>query len=194
MLCVQSESAVSNPSDSWYQPSLFILRLRAMQLLQGSITINTNNDKSITSHLQHLIVQCSDNVGDMKVPSVKLEVDGEPIFLTLRVLPYGQREGVLKALKKMKQDGVLNKVESSASIVVAMKSDGRTPRTCEDYRLTLNPRLRRCAATTMEPEDFMKSLHGCQHFSKIHLADGYCYVRIRLSVPIDRPIACHSWS
>ncbi|VDP82241.1 unnamed protein product [Echinostoma caproni] len=62
----------------------------------------------------------------MKVPSVKLEVDGEPIFLKRRVLPYGQREGVLKALQNMEQDVLISKVESSAwatPIVVAMKSD-----------------------------------------------------------------------
>ncbi|VDP65681.1 unnamed protein product [Echinostoma caproni] len=59
---------------------------------------------------------------------------------------------------------------------MAMKSDGRTPRICGNYRLTLNPRLRRYAATTMEPEDFMKSLHGCQYFSKIDLADAYLQI------------------
>ncbi|VDP81443.1 unnamed protein product [Echinostoma caproni] len=67
---------------------------------------------------------CSGNVGGMKVPWVKLEVDGEPIFIKRRILPYGQREGVLKALQNMEQDGVISKVESSAwatPILVAMK-------------------------------------------------------------------------
>ncbi|VDP94982.1 unnamed protein product [Echinostoma caproni] len=127
MLCVQSESGVSIPIRflvSAHSPS--ILGLRAMRLLQGFIILHTNNDMSVTSHLQHLIVQCSGNVGDMKVPSVKLEVDGEPIFLKRRVLPYGQREGVLKAFQNMEQDVVISKVESSAwatPIVVVMKSD-----------------------------------------------------------------------
>ncbi|VDP94117.1 unnamed protein product [Echinostoma caproni] len=77
----------------------------------------------ITSHFQHLIVQCSGNVGGMKVPSVKLELDGESIFLKRRVLPYGQREDVLNALQKMEQDGVMSKVEYgiwATPIVVAM--------------------------------------------------------------------------
>ncbi|VDP81979.1 unnamed protein product [Echinostoma caproni] len=104
----------------------------------------------------------------MKVLSV---LDGEPVFLKRCVLPYGQREGVLKALQKIEQDGVISKVESSAlatPIVVAMKSDDGIPGISGDYRLTLNPRLRRCAATTMKPANFMKSLHGCQYFSKIN--------------------------
>ncbi|VDP91977.1 unnamed protein product [Echinostoma caproni] len=57
---------------------------------------------------------CSGNVGGMKLPSVELEVDGEPMFLKRRVLPYGQREDVLKALQKIEQEGVMSKVESSA--------------------------------------------------------------------------------
>ncbi|VDP87737.1 unnamed protein product [Echinostoma caproni] len=95
-------------------------------------------------------------------------------FLKRRVLPYGQRKGVLKALQKMEQDGVIIKVESTAwapPVVMAMKRDSSTPWICGDCRLNLNPRLQRCAATTVESEDFMKSLHGCQYFSKIVLAD-----------------------
>ncbi|VDP91785.1 unnamed protein product [Echinostoma caproni] len=117
-------------SDSRYQATVHspsILALQAMRLLQGSITLHTN-DKPITSHLQYFIVQCSGNVGGMKVPSVKF-------FLKRRVLPYGQREGALKALQKMEQDDVISKAESSAwatPIVVAMKSDGRTARICGD--------------------------------------------------------------
>ncbi|VDP95411.1 unnamed protein product [Echinostoma caproni] len=102
------------------------------------------------------IRKCFDNVGGMKVQSVKLEVDGKTVFLKRRVLPYVQREGVLKALQKVKQNGMISKVESSAwatPIIMAMKIEGRTPRNCGYYRLTLNPRLRRCAVTTMEPED-----------------------------------------
>ncbi|VDP91911.1 unnamed protein product [Echinostoma caproni] len=99
----------------------------------------------------------------MKAATVNLEVNGDPVFLKRRVLPYGQREGVPKALQKMEQDGVISKDESSAweaLIVVAMKSDGRTPRICRDYRLTLSHRLRRCAASTMESEISMKDSKG----------------------------------
>ncbi|VDP47991.1 unnamed protein product [Echinostoma caproni] len=98
----------------------------------------------ITSHLQHLIVQRSGNVRGIEVPSVKLEVDGAPVYLKRRVLSYGQWEGVMKALQKMEQDGVISKFESSAwtaPIVVAMKIDDKTLGICRDNRLRLNPRL-----------------------------------------------------
>ncbi|VDP81013.1 unnamed protein product [Echinostoma caproni] len=67
VLCVQSESGVSIPVRflvSARSPS--ILGLRAMWLLEGSITLHTNNDMPITSHFQHLIAQCSDDLGGMK--------------------------------------------------------------------------------------------------------------------------------
>lgn len=41
-------------------------------------------------------------------------------------------------------------------IVEIMKSGGKTLRTCGDYPLTLNPRLRRYASTTMNPEVFIQ--------------------------------------
>ncbi|VDP94160.1 unnamed protein product [Echinostoma caproni] len=139
MLCVQSESGVSIPIRflvSTHSPS--ILGLRVMRLLQGSITLHTNNDMPITSHLQHLIVQCSVIVGIMKVPSVRMEVDDEPIFLKHRVLPYGQREGVLKAVQKMEQDGVISKAKSSAW---AMKGDDQAE---GDHMSTPNIQARSC--------------------------------------------------
>ncbi|VDP86227.1 unnamed protein product [Echinostoma caproni] len=112
----------------------------------------------------------------MNVQPAKLVVDREPIFMKRRVIPYGQRDGVLQALEKMERDGIITRVTSSmwaTPIVIAIKSDGKTPRICGDYRLTLNPRLRKYTATTMKPEDFMKALRGHTCFSKIDLADAY---------------------
>ncbi|VDP28119.1 unnamed protein product [Echinostoma caproni] len=106
------------------------------------------------THLQHLVVKCSNNTGGMNAQPVKLEVDGEPIFLKRRVISYGQRDGVRQTLDKMERDSIITRVTSSAwatPIVIALNSDGKTPRICGNYRLTLNPRLQKCAATTMEP-------------------------------------------
>ncbi|VDP89395.1 unnamed protein product [Echinostoma caproni] len=80
-------------------------------------------------HLQHLGVKCSNNTGDMNVQPAKLEVDGEPIFLKRRAIPYGQRDVVLQALEKMERDGIITRVTSSTwamPIVIAIKSDGKT--------------------------------------------------------------------
>ncbi|VDP91910.1 unnamed protein product, partial [Echinostoma caproni] len=101
------------------------------------------------THLQHLVVKFSNNTGGINVQRAKLEVDGEPISLKRRVIPYGQRDGVLQVLEKMERDGIITRVTSSTwamPIEIAIKNDGKTSRICGDYRLTLNPRLRKCAA------------------------------------------------
>ncbi|VDP94147.1 unnamed protein product [Echinostoma caproni] len=158
-----------------------ILGLTAIRALNHSMSLHTSSLPNVHTRLQRLIVQCSNNTGSMKVRLAKLEVEGEPIFLKRRVIPYGRREGVLKALEKMEHDGILTRVISSAwatPIVITIKSDGKTPRICDDYRLTLNLRLRKCATTTMEPEDFKKALHGSTCFSKINLADAYLQISL----------------
>ncbi|MBM6549445.1 hypothetical protein, partial [Streptococcus dysgalactiae] len=70
-----------------------------------------------------------------KIPPARLEENEEPIFMKRRVIPYGQRDGVLKGLEKMEHDGVITRVTSSSwatPIVVAVKKDGKTPRICVD--------------------------------------------------------------
>ncbi|VDP84860.1 unnamed protein product [Echinostoma caproni] len=64
------------------------------------------------TRLQRLIVKCSNNTGGMNVQPDKLKVDGGPIFLKRRVIPYGQRGGVLQALEKMERDGIITRVTS----------------------------------------------------------------------------------
>ncbi|VDP88754.1 unnamed protein product [Echinostoma caproni] len=136
------------------------------------MSLHTSSMYNMHTHLQHLVKKCSYNKGGMNVQPAKLEVDGEPIFLKRRVIPYGQRDGVLQTLEKVKRDGIITRVTSSTwamLIVIAIKSDGKTPRIPGDYRLTLNPRLQKCAATTIGSADFLKALHGSTCFSKIDL-------------------------
>lgn len=79
------------------------------------------------------------------------------------MLPYGQRERVLKAMNKMEPEGNIAYISSSVwvtPIVMVMKIDGQTLGICGDYHLTVNHRLRRYATTTMEPDDFMKCILG----------------------------------
>ncbi|VDP90562.1 unnamed protein product [Echinostoma caproni] len=83
----------------------------------------------------------------MNVQPAKLEVDGEPIFPKRRVILYGQRDGVLQALGKMESDGIITRVTSSTwatTIVMAIKSDGKTPRICGDYGLTQPAAVKVC--------------------------------------------------
>lgn len=43
--------------------------------------------------------------GEMKIPTVKIEFDGDSIFAKPRVLPYGLREAVRKTLDSLVSSG-----------------------------------------------------------------------------------------
>ncbi|VDP17511.1 unnamed protein product [Echinostoma caproni] len=116
----------------------------AMRTLGHSLSLQTSEVKSdTTEEIRKLVIRCTENTGGMSVPEAVLEVNVESVFLKRRILPNGQRD-VLKAIKRMRKNGVISRMTSSTwanPIAIAMKSDGRTPGICGDYRLTLNPRL-----------------------------------------------------
>ncbi|VDP76928.1 unnamed protein product [Echinostoma caproni] len=107
-----------------------ILGLIAIRELNHCVLLHTYTISNMHIYLQHLVVKCSNNTGGMNVKPAKLEVDGEPIFLKRRVIPYGQRDGVLQALEKIERDGTITRVTSSTwatPIVNSIKSDSKTP-------------------------------------------------------------------
>ncbi|VDP28113.1 unnamed protein product [Schistosoma margrebowiei] len=119
----------------------------------------------------------------MKNQPIKLEVQGDPIFLKRRIIPYGLREAVHETLNDLCAKSIIEPIQSSAwgtPIVTPLKSDGKTPRICGDYRLTLNSSLLKQTCTTVEAEDILNRLHGSEVFSKVDLKDAY------LQIPLDQ--------
>ncbi len=71
-----------------------------------------------------------------------------------------------------------------------LKPDGKTPRICGDYRLTLNRSLLQQSCTTEEPEDVLHKLNGAKVFSKIDLQNSF------YQIPLDddlKAIATTFW-
>ncbi len=132
------------------QRGLTLLGLKAMKQLSVSITLQANVAPA-PRDLQSKVAACKVAKGGFKVPPVRLEVSGDPVHLKRRMLPYGLREPVRQQLSKMLEDGIISEVESSAwgtPIVTPLKPDGKTPRICGDYRLTLNRSLLQQSCTT----------------------------------------------
>ncbi|VDP83506.1 unnamed protein product [Echinostoma caproni] len=90
-----------------------ILGLAVIRVLNNSVIIHTSTASNVHTHLRHLIANFSNNFGGMNVQPAKLEVDGEPIFMKRRVIQYGQREGVLKAIGKKERDGIVTRLTLS---------------------------------------------------------------------------------
>lgn len=112
----------------------------------------------------------------MKVDSVILEVDGDPVVLKRGTLPCGQSEGVLEIVNKMNNEVVIFLVCLSVrakSTAVLLKSHKQITCICGYYRLTLTPWLRRCDTTAVG------------YFSKLYLTNTYLLI---LLSPQSRPV------
>jgi transposase InsO family protein len=178
LLAIDSETVVCDFIVTVKGPS--VLGLKALRSLKFSLSFlsQIDNDKQIRSLIHH----CSLASGGMKISPVHLEINCEPIFMKRRLISYGLREPVKKALQSLCDRGILIPVEASqwaTPIVTPLKQDGRTPRVCGDYRVTLNPKLLQRSCTTVEPEAILSRLHGSCIFSKIDLKDAY------LQIPLD---------
>jgi hypothetical protein len=157
-----------------------VLGLDGLRRLNIAISLTCSN-LHLPLEVENLIVQCSQSRGGIKIEPVHLEVVGEPVFLKARTMAYGLMDVVKKTLDDLVTDGILEPVNCSAwatPIVIALKSNGQ-PRICGDYKVTINPLLKKTACTTQEIEDMFTSLHGSTIFSKIDLTNAF------LQVPLD---------
>ncbi|CAH8542619.1 unnamed protein product [Schistosoma intercalatum] len=163
------------------ETGLSILGLKNLKRLKVELSFLVSKENSDTL-LKDLIAMCAKCSGGMKIKPIKLQVQGDPVFLKRRIIPYGLREAVRKTLNDLCVKGIIEPIQSSAwgtPIVTPLKSDGKTPRICGDYRLTLNSRLLKQTCTTVEAEDILNRLHGSKVFSKVDLKDAY------LQIPLD---------
>ncbi|VDP77350.1 unnamed protein product [Echinostoma caproni] len=87
--------------------------LTATHALNYSVSLHTSLWPNVHTPSQRLVVKFYHNTPDMNVEPAKSEVDGEPIFMKRRVIPYDQREDLLKTTEKMERDGIITRVTSS---------------------------------------------------------------------------------
>ncbi|VDP78200.1 unnamed protein product [Schistosoma curassoni] len=76
----------------------------------------------------------------MKIKPIKLQVQGDPVFLKRREIHYGLREAVHKTLKDLCAKDVIELIQSSTwgtPIATPSKPDDKTSRICGDCSLTL---------------------------------------------------------
>ena len=104
-----------------------------------------------------------------------LKEDSQPCFLKTRQMPYALKPKVEEELRRLQNEGILNKVEWSewaTPIVPVPKKDGSV-RLCGDYKVTVNPELQAEQCPLPRIEDIFANLAGGQKFSKIDLRQAY---------------------
>lgn len=107
--------------------------------------------------MEDLNLKCSQATGDMKEPSVAIEVTIDPHVSQL------QHHSV--------ENRILVSVESSSwaiPIATLLKSDGKIPHICSDYYLTVNHCLKQPTRTTVELKNILRKRIGLKVLSKIN--------------------------
>lgn len=122
----------------------------------------------------------SDTLGTYTGDPVKLHVVEEPKFFRARQVAYSQVDKVTAAIRKMTDEGILKKVQTSscaAPIVPVEKKNGEI-RVCGDFRCTFN----QCAEPVKYPipkvEDLHATLRGCTVFSTLDMSQAYHQVPV----------------
>ncbi|XP_053619708.1 uncharacterized protein K02A2.6-like [Plodia interpunctella] len=102
-------------------------------------------------------------------------IDKNPIFIKARSLPLALRGPVERELARLEAEGTIKKVDYSeygTPIVPVIKKSGEI-RICGDYKVTVNPKLRREPYPLPRIEELFAALSGGEQFSKIDLTNAY---------------------
>lgn len=165
------------------------LKLKNIEIQMNNIgcDIPCNKTNGLVSRLQEKYPDVfAEGLGTCtKLFSLKL-IDQEPIFHKARNLPLALRGPVEQELDRLVKEGTIVKVEHSeygTPIVPVVKKCGSI-RICGDYKVTINPKIRREPYPLPRIEELYATLRGAQVFSKIDLA--HAYEQIILS-PESRP-------
>ncbi|XP_039759578.1 uncharacterized protein K02A2.6-like [Pararge aegeria] len=157
--------------------------LRHLQLNNISIRLNHLGQPNTVDETEQIILNFKQEFSDVFAPglgtctkkfSLRLK-DDEPVFHKARNLPLALREPVEKEIQRLVSQGTIVRVENSdygTPIVPVIKKCGSI-RICGDYKVTINPKLKREPYPLPRIEELYSILSGGIFFSKIDLAHAY---------------------
>ncbi|XP_057331051.1 uncharacterized protein K02A2.6-like [Microplitis mediator] len=124
----------------------------------------------------------SETLGKFKNKKVKLELeeDAKPVLCKARSLPYALKAKVEEEIKRLVCEGILVPVKDSewaTPIVPVIKSNGQV-RICGDFKITLNPNLRKNRHPIPRIPDLLSRIENGVCLSKIDLSDAYLQLEL----------------
>ncbi|KAL0882706.1 hypothetical protein ABMA27_001129 [Loxostege sticticalis] len=117
----------------------------------------------------------TDKLGKCKKPLQLQLTDKEPVYVRARSVPIALRARVERELQRLEAEGTISRVEHSeygTPIVPVIKRNGDI-RICGDYKVTINPKLKRGHYPLPRIEELFAVLSGGKEFTKIDLANAY---------------------
>ncbi|KAH9586789.1 hypothetical protein MS3_00000002 [Schistosoma haematobium] len=91
------------------ETGLSILGLKNLKRLKVELSILVSKENS-DALLKDLIVTCAKCSGGMKIKPIKLQAQGDPVFLKRRIIPYGLQEAVHKTLNDLCVKGIIEPI------------------------------------------------------------------------------------
>ncbi|KAG6451692.1 hypothetical protein O3G_MSEX007288 [Manduca sexta] len=116
-----------------------------------------------------------DQLGTCKRPIQLQLTDKEPVYVRARSMPLALRSRVERELARLEADGSIYRVEYSdygTPIVPVIKKNGDI-RICGDYKITINPKLKRDYYPLPRIDELFAKLSRGEKFSKIDLRHAY---------------------
>ena len=142
----------------------------------GLVDVKINNVTSC-SKLIDQYPSVFQGIGKLKNYEVKLHIDESvpPVAQSARRIPFHLRKKVSAELKKLEQQGIIEKVEGPtpwvSPLVVIPKKNGDV-RLCVDMRMP-NQAIQRERHPSPTVDDLVDALNGATTFSKLDLRSGY---------------------
>ncbi|XP_050553385.1 uncharacterized protein K02A2.6 [Spodoptera frugiperda] len=117
----------------------------------------------------------TDKLGTCK-RAIQLQlINDEPVYVRARPVPLALRARVERELARLESDGTIYRVDYSdygTPIVPVVKKNGDI-RICGDYKITINPKLKRDYYPLPRIDELFAKLSGGEKFTKVDLTHAY---------------------
>ncbi|XP_026742884.1 uncharacterized protein K02A2.6-like [Trichoplusia ni] len=117
----------------------------------------------------------TDKLGTCK-RAIRLQLtNDEPVYVRARPVPLALRARVERELARLESDGSIYRVDHSdygTPIVPVVKKNGDI-RICGDYKITINPKLKRDYYPLPRIDELFANLSGGERFTKVDLTRAY---------------------
>ncbi|XP_059047761.1 uncharacterized protein K02A2.6-like [Achroia grisella] len=148
--------------------------IKALNIMQ--ININEMVDDHIVSQLCIEYPEVFTNTLGTCKKKIHLQLtDCEGVYVRARPVPLALRERVERELERLQRDGTIYRVDHSdfgTPIVPVVKSNGDL-RLCGDYKITINPKLKRDFYPLPRIEELFANLSNGEEYTKIDLRHAY---------------------
>ena len=121
-------------------------------------------------------------IGKIKGVKGVLHVEGNatPRFFKPRPVPFAMKHKVSDAINTLEKEGIISKVDRSewaSPVVPVLKSNGQV-RLCGDYRVTVNPVIRKEIHPIPSVQELFSDLSSGKRFTKIDLSNAYLQLEL----------------